>query len=316
MSDIVPTFCGLTAEEIQDLKQRVENSERAATYEADIAEQALSAMKELQQRNVELEAQVEQLRTSNGKKFTAALNVIDTDYHITLCFADCVKASKVSTSPQTGDATVIDVVYWDHCDLTVALVRSDFCNERAEYWAENGYGYTLGYKPHFTLGKGDCTSIYKCMVGKTYQVGGEYCRVFDVGVKTTPAQCLAEQHPDDAAVDRFAMAMKTKLAAARAKGRSGWDDKASCSGEHLAKLLVEHLEKSNTGTFEDIANFAMMLHQRGENPQLLRIALVLRDAEIKAQAVEDAIRNGITVDLVHYTIEQYVNKIKSAEVEL
>ena len=93
-------------------------------------------------------------------------------------------------------------------------------------------------------------------------------------------------HPDDLAVDRFAPAMKTKLAAARAKGRGGWDDKASCSGEHLAQLLIEHLTKGNAGTFEDIANFAMMLHQRGDDPQLLRTASVLRDAEIKAKAVE------------------------------
>lgn len=141
-------------------------------------------------RIAELQAQVEMLCKSNGKKFTAALNVIDTDYHITLCFDDCAKAGKVSTSAQTGEATVVDVVYWEHCDLTVALVRSDFCDERAEYWAKNGYGYDLGYKPHFTIGKGDCTGAYRSIVGNTYRVGEEYCRVFDVGVNATPAQCL------------------------------------------------------------------------------------------------------------------------------
>lgn len=109
----------------------------------------------------------------------------------------------------------------------------------------------------------------------------------------TPAQCLAAQHPDDAAVDRFAMAMKTKLAAARAKGRSGWDDKTICSGEHLAQLLIEHLAKGNAGTFEDIANFSMMLHQRGDDPQLLRTALAWRDAEIKAQAGRDGVIYGL-----------------------
>lgn len=107
-------------------------------------------------------------------------------------------------------------------------------------------------------------------------------------------------HPDDLAVDRFAPAMKTKLAASRAKGRGGWDDKASCSGEHLAQLLIEHLTKGNAGTFEDIANFAMMLHQRGEDPQLLRTALVLRDSEIKAQAVETEYK-----DLLHVVANQY-----------
>jgi hypothetical protein len=83
----------------------------------------------------------------------------------------------------------------------------------------------------------------------------------------------ASPHFDDVAVDRFADAMKVKLAAAREKGRSGWDDKASCSGEYLASLLVDHLSKGNAGTFEDVANFAMMLHQRGEDPQLLDTAL-------------------------------------------
>ena len=115
-----------------------------------------------------------------------------------------------------------------------------------------------------------------------------------------PFECLAKQHHDDLAVDRFATAMRTKLTAARAKGRSGWDDKDSCSGEHLAQLLIEHLAKGNTGTFEDIANFAMMLHQRGEDPQLLRTALVLRDAEIKAQAVEAEYK-----DLLHVVANQY-----------
>ncbi|MDR7119712.1 hypothetical protein [Rheinheimera soli] len=78
-------------------------------------------------------------------------------------------------------------------------------------------------------------------------------------------------HPDDIAVDNFAAAMKLKLAAARDKGRSGWDNKdLRSTGEHLAQQLIIHLSKANAGTFEDIANFAMMLHQRGEDPALLK----------------------------------------------
>lgn len=67
-------------------------------------------------------------------------------------------------------------------------------------------------------------------------------------------------HPDDAAVDRFAVAMKEKMAASRAKGRGGWDDPAQCRVEKLAAMLVQHVEK---GDPVDIANFAMMIHQRG-----------------------------------------------------
>lgn len=80
---------------------------------------------------------------------------------------------------------------------------------------------------------------------------------------------MPEQHSDDTAVDRFAAAMKVKLAAARAKGRGGWDDPAACSVEYLADLLVDHVGKGNCGTFEDVANFAMMLHQRGADPAVL-----------------------------------------------
>ena len=80
---------------------------------------------------------------------------------------------------------------------------------------------------------------------------------------------LPGQHPDDAAVDRFAVAMKAKLAAAREKGRGGWDDPNACSVEFLADLLVGHVGKGNQGNFEDIANLAMMLHQRGADSAVL-----------------------------------------------
>lgn len=77
------------------------------------------------------------------------------------------------------------------------------------------------------------------------------------------------QHPDDSAVDRFADAMKTKLAASRAKGRGGWDDPERCSVSSLAQLLVDHVAK---GDPVDVANFAMMLHQRGADRDALRAA--------------------------------------------
>ena len=70
-----------------------------------------------------------------------------------------------------------------------------------------------------------------------------------------------EQHPDDAAVDRFAASMKAKLAKSRAKGRSGWEDKSLCSAEYLSELLRGHVDK---GDPVDVANFCMMLQQRGE----------------------------------------------------
>lgn len=83
------------------------------------------------------------------------------------------------------------------------------------------------------------------------------------------AGTLPDRHPDDAAVDRFSVAMKAKLAAAREKGRGGWDDPDACTVEFLADLLAGHVGKGNQGNFEDIANLAMMLHQRGADPAVL-----------------------------------------------
>lgn len=99
-------------------------------------------------------------------------------------------------------------------------------------------------------------------------------------------------HIDDIGIDRFTNAMRSKMAYARAKGRSGWDDPAQCSGEQLAAALVEHLSKGNEGTFEDVANFAMMLHQRKESPSLLADAIANLNATAgnELEGLRDAIQ--------------------------
>lgn len=91
------------------------------------------------------------------------------------------------------------------------------------------------------------------------------------------ALVAASQHPDDIAVDAFAGAMKDKLAASRDKGRSGWDDPEQCSVEYLATLLVQHVAK---GDPIDVANLAMMLHQRGAGGHVL--ASCMAEAQIAA----------------------------------
>lgn len=71
-----------------------------------------------------------------------------------------------------------------------------------------------------------------------------------------------ECHPDDAAVDRFAEAMKAKLARSREKGRHGWQN---CTAPHLSAMLYDHLYKADP---LDVGNFAMMLHQNGQAIEL------------------------------------------------
>ena len=70
----------------------------------------------------------------------------------------------------------------------------------------------------------------------------------------------AEWQSDDSAVMRFAEAMRTKLSKKRAEGRGGWDG-PTCNAASLSRMLAEHVLK---GDPVDVANFAMMLHQRRE----------------------------------------------------
>lgn len=81
-------------------------------------------------------------------------------------------------------------------------------------------------------------------------------------VSLAPIAQTAPQHPDDEAVDRFAVAMKAKLAASREKGRHGWQN---ATAPHLSALLYDHLYKADP---LDVGNLAMMLHQNGQAIEL------------------------------------------------
>lgn len=87
------------------------------------------------------------------------------------------------------------------------------------------------------------------------------------------AQLPDVRHPDDVAVDTFADAMKSRLKEARLVGRSGWNDASTCSDASLAEALVVNLVSSHPHAYEDIANFAMMLHHRGADVSVFRHAI-------------------------------------------
>lgn len=73
------------------------------------------------------------------------------------------------------------------------------------------------------------------------------------------AHTSVNKHPDDEAVDTFAQAMHAKMAAARAKGKEGWDDPERCQIGHLRNLLGYAVHGDD---WIDVANYAMMLHAR------------------------------------------------------
>jgi hypothetical protein len=122
----------------------------------------------------------------------------------------------------------------------------------------------------------------------------QLCREHDIFGTAAARQCevfwragaafLAPSHSDDSAVDRFACAMKAKMAKQRAKGYHGWDNPSECTVEDLSRMLIEHVPK---GDPVDVANFAMMLHQRGSGITPLATPIAAQPAAA-APAVPDA----------------------------
>ncbi|MGV1900709.1 hypothetical protein ACQZ6V_10505 [Agrobacterium sp. 22-3674b3] len=93
--------------------------------------------------------------------------------------------------------------------------------------------------------------------------GGRSTKLADQMVsQTVEFSASQDAHFDNYSVSQFSYAMRIKLAIKRNEGRGGWQNKDYCSGEYLSRLLREHVEK---GDPVDVANFCMMLHQRGEN---------------------------------------------------
>lgn len=88
-------------------------------------------------------------------------------------------------------------------------------------------------------------------------IGGPSYYAPDEGGAPCPDCSQQAPHPDDAAVDRFAVAMKDKLAKAREKGRGGWQE---CDAGVLSGMLRHHVEK---GDPRDVANFCMFLWSLG-----------------------------------------------------
>jgi len=111
----------------------------------------------------------------------------------------------------------------------------------------------------------------------------------------------ADQHPDDEVADRFAAALKAKMAKSRANGREGWNDPARTSDQTIAVELVQHLFKGNPGNILDLGCLAMMLHERNADPRMLadiargiilQALLPERRDEVQAQATSVSFEKG------------------------
>ncbi len=97
-----------------------------------------------------------------------------------------------------------------------------------------------------------------------------------------------ESHPDDVAVDDFAKAMKAKMKTSREKGRRGWE---YGNIRYLAAQLIYHVKK---GDPVDVANFCMMLHNRGQSGILSHAwaAEVEGKARLKVLSAQEVTETG------------------------
>lgn len=123
----------------------------------------------------------------------------------------------------------------------------------------------------------DAAKCHRCH-GSGMAPSPHVCSIcFGTGMASQPARKRRwPLHPNDIAVDNFAAAMKAKLAEKRVEGRSGWQDKQDCSNAFLSRLLREHVAK---GDPIDVANLAMMIHQRGERIETDDTAEFIQETE-------------------------------------
>jgi hypothetical protein len=111
---------------------------------------------------------------------------------------------------------------------------------------------------------------------------------------------------DHTAVDCFAIALRQKMDASRKKGRNGWHDPALCPASMLADHFIEHIWKGNAGTFEDLAAYLMMLHQRGEDPKVL-VEAAQRKQALLLRGLEDVVYNKTRLSEAEELLQDVVN---------
>lgn len=108
--------------------------------------------------------------------------------HVTMSFQDLDDVVALDRSiwcdrlegPLPVRSRVMELVYWEHNDITVAvLCRRDWKGARIAYDAV-GLCYTqYEFLPHVTLGRGDLRGKLAFLVGKEVNTNGGYFRIKD-----------------------------------------------------------------------------------------------------------------------------------------
>lgn len=205
------------------------------------------------------------------------------------------KASPMYFTVRSKAADKIDELTRERDELRAKLAQAPAIDERAEFekwWMSENW--ISDREIQLARNKGN-DQFYDAMhVQRAWHI-------WQARAKLAQAQSCVEQpapHPDDIAVDKFAAAMKTKMAKQRAKGYGGWDDPQQCTVERLQTMLADHIGK---GDPVDVGNFAMMLFNR--------------DAQTAQQPASDESVVGVVTCFIGETFEAKILNANALEIE-
>lgn len=99
------------------------------------------------------------------------------------------------------------------------------------------------------------------MSNEKYKCGEMPCTASCENLCTAQRMNMSEALIDKMAVSNMSASMLHRMTEKRSKGKAGWHDKEKCSAERLNALFHNAVLK---GDPIDVANYAMMISQRGE----------------------------------------------------
>lgn len=107
--------------------------------------------------------------------------------HVTMSFQDVAEFpysiyADQLTGPTPQESLVVGLEYWEHNDITVAILHAPDWSEARECFDRMGLTYQqYAFRPHVTLGKGDLRNLLNSLVGYRAVSLDTYFRIKDFG---------------------------------------------------------------------------------------------------------------------------------------
>lgn len=105
-------------------------------------------------------------------------------FHLTLMYGELKATPRfyLGEHGMRGHGTnVEDIVYWEHVDLTVAIINhTKYLQDRFDFYSkELGIEYDYEFVPHVTLGKGNLVEEHAYLKGTDVDFSDEYIRFLE-----------------------------------------------------------------------------------------------------------------------------------------